>query len=80
MLSYKLQETRLIIYKEIFISKKTLYQNTKDTYSFDDFNINSSFDSDRVRTITVNSPDIVEGQIVGNISSINWATLLEFNR
>jgi hypothetical protein len=65
MLSYKLQETRLIIYKEIFISKKTLYQNTKDTYSFDDFNINSSFDSDRVRTITVNSPDIVEGQIVG---------------
>jgi hypothetical protein len=45
--------------------KETLYQNTKDTYSFDDFNINSSFDSDRVRTITVNSPDIVEGQIVG---------------
>ena len=45
--------------------KETLYQNTKDTYAFDDFNINSSFDDDRVRTITVNSPDIAEGQIVG---------------
>jgi hypothetical protein len=33
----------------------------KDTYRFDDFNINSSFDQDRVRTITVDSPDIVQG-------------------
>jgi hypothetical protein len=32
----------------------------KDTYRFDDFNINSSFDQDRVRTITVDSPDIVQ--------------------
>jgi hypothetical protein len=45
--------------------KKTSYQNEKDTYSFDDFNINSSFDQERVRTITVNSPDIVQGEIVG---------------
>jgi hypothetical protein len=45
--------------------KKTSYQNEKDTYRFDDFNINSSFDQDRVRTITVNSPDIVQGEIVG---------------
>ncbi|MBU0942454.1 MAG: translocation/assembly module TamB domain-containing protein [Bacteroidetes bacterium] len=45
--------------------KETIYQNTKDTYSFDDFNINSTFDVDRVRTITVNSPDIVDGQIIG---------------
>jgi hypothetical protein len=45
--------------------KETIYQNNKDTYAFDDFNINSTFDTDRIRTITVNSPDIVEGQIVG---------------
>jgi hypothetical protein len=45
--------------------KKTSYQNKKDTYRFDDFNINSSFDQERVRTITVNSPDIVQGEIVG---------------
>jgi hypothetical protein len=33
-----------------------------------DDNIISSFDVDRVRTITVNSPDIIEGEIVGRIS------------
>ncbi|MNX17929.1 hypothetical protein D3C86_478190 [compost metagenome] len=48
----------------IFI-KETTYQNPKSTYFFDDFTINSSFDTDRLRTITVNSPDIVEGKIVG---------------
>ncbi len=44
---------------------KTSYQNTKDIYKFDDFTINSAFDPNRVRTITVNSPDIVQGEIVG---------------
>lgn len=44
---------------------QTSYQNRKDKYSFNDFNINSTFDVDRVRTITVNSPDIIEGKIVG---------------
>ena len=48
----------------VFI-KETTYQNTKSTYFFDDFAINSSFDKDMLRTITVNSPDIVEGKIVG---------------
>jgi hypothetical protein len=28
--------------------KETSYQNNKDTYNFDDFNIRSSFDEDRV--------------------------------
>jgi hypothetical protein len=44
---------------------KTSYQNSKGIYDFDDFTIASSFDSNNVRTITVNSPDIVEGEIVG---------------
>ena len=44
---------------------KTSYQNAKDTYNFDDFTINSVFDQNRIRTITVNSPDIVQGEIVG---------------
>lgn len=48
----------------VFINKTT-YQNTKATYLFDDFDINSTFDQDRVRTISVNSPDIVQGEIVG---------------
>lgn len=49
---------------DIFINQ-TSYQNNKDTYSFDDFTINSSFDADRLRTITINSPDIIEGKVVG---------------
>ncbi len=44
---------------------KTVYQNQKRIYFFDDFDINSSFDQNQVRTIKVNSPDIVEGSIVG---------------
>ncbi|AWG22256.1 DUF490 domain-containing protein [Flavobacterium faecale] len=43
----------------------TSYQNSKDTYAFDDFSINSIFDADKIRTITLNSPDIVQGEIVG---------------
>ncbi len=48
----------------IFINNTT-YQNKKETYVFDDFNINSSFDQNQVRTISVDSHDIVEGEIVG---------------
>ncbi|SHG33768.1 Family of unknown function [Flavobacterium segetis] len=48
----------------VFINR-TSYQNAKDTYNFDDFTINSVFNQDRVRTITVNSPDIVQGEIIG---------------
>jgi hypothetical protein len=49
---------------DVFINQTT-YQNAKSTYVFDDFYINSSFDQGGVRTISVNSPDIVDGQIVG---------------
>ncbi|WP_290865289.1 translocation/assembly module TamB domain-containing protein [Flavobacterium sp.] len=49
---------------DVFINK-TVYKNVKATYVFDDFYINSTFDQNRVRTITVNSPDIVQGEIVG---------------
>jgi len=49
---------------DVFINKTT-YQNAKATYLFDDFYINSTFDQDLVRTITVNSRDIVEGKIEG---------------
>ena len=49
---------------DVFINKTT-YQNAKATYSFDDFYINSSFDQNGVRTIAVNSHDIIEGEIVG---------------
>ena len=41
------------------------YQNNKTTYLFDNFAMKSSFDSKNVRTIAINSPDIIEGQVVG---------------
>lgn len=44
---------------------ETSYQNSKDTYYFDNFILSSTFDADRVRTISVDSPDIIDGKIVG---------------
>ncbi|MBQ0732988.1 translocation/assembly module TamB domain-containing protein [Aquimarina celericrescens] len=44
---------------------KTLYTNQNAGYYFEDFDITSSFDDDRVRTVTINSPDIVEGSVKG---------------
>ena len=45
--------------------EKALYKNENARYYFDDFKIESSFDENNVRTITVNSPDIVEGSVTG---------------
>ncbi|ABQ07591.1 translocation/assembly module TamB domain-containing protein [Flavobacterium johnsoniae] len=47
------------------IIKDAEYQNPQATYVFDDVTISSNFDADRLRTITINSADIVEGRIVG---------------
>lgn len=44
---------------------ETSYQNEKDSYIFDDFTLTSTFDADRVRTITIDSPDIINGKVVG---------------
>lgn len=43
----------------------TTYQNKNDTYFFDDFTVSSSFDQDTVRTIDINSPDIITGYVKG---------------
>ena len=47
------------------IIKDAEYQNPQATYVFDDVTISSNFDAERLRTITINSADIVEGRIVG---------------
>lgn len=44
--------------------KETFYQNERDNFYFDDFNIISSF-NENVRTIEINSPDIINGKISG---------------
>jgi hypothetical protein len=43
---------------------QTFYQNERDNFYFDDFNITSSFEG-AVRTIEINSPDIINGEISG---------------
>jgi len=48
----------------VFI-KDAVYQNKKDSYIFDELNVNSSFGEDRLRTITINSTDVINGKIVG---------------
>ncbi len=45
--------------------KNASYTNQRDTYKFTEFNINSSF-KDSIRTITVDSPEIINGKLVGN--------------
>ncbi|WP_299600561.1 translocation/assembly module TamB domain-containing protein [uncultured Aquimarina sp.] len=45
--------------------EKTLYKNQNASYYFDDFDITSSFDDQNIRTITMNSPDIIEGNVKG---------------
>src|SRR5690606_1052431 len=43
----------------------TTYQNKNDTYFFEDFSVSSSFGPDTVRTIEINSPDIITGYMSG---------------
>lgn len=43
---------------------RTFYQSERDFYYFDDFRITSSFE-EKVRTIAINSPDIMNGKITG---------------
>jgi len=44
--------------------KNSLYTNQKGNYFFKDFNITSSF-ADSIRTITVNSSEIIDGNVKG---------------
>lgn len=43
---------------------RTFYQSERDYYYFDDFTVTSSFENEE-RTIRINSPDIINGQITG---------------
>ncbi|MDI9312199.1 MAG: translocation/assembly module TamB domain-containing protein [Limnohabitans sp.] len=61
---------------DVYINK-TSYENSKDTYFFDDFSIKSSFDSKNERTIIINSPDIIEGKIIGKFKFKELSKLIE---
>lgn len=61
---------------DVYINK-TSYENSKDTYFFDDFSIKSSFDAKNERTIVINSPDIIEGKIIGKFKFKELTKLIE---
>ncbi|WP_245569868.1 translocation/assembly module TamB domain-containing protein [Flavobacterium soli] len=56
---------------------QTAYQNEKDNYIFDDFTLGSTFDANRERTITINSPDIIEGRLVGKFKFDQLQKMIE---
>ena len=45
--------------------KNTYYKNQYDDFYFQDFKLSSSFDDKKVRTIEINSPEVIKGKIVG---------------
>ena len=48
--------------------KNALYQNQNDNYAFKDFEITSEFGNNNLRTIRVNSPEIVQGNLKGKFA------------
>lgn len=55
---------------------KTNYKNENEDYYFEDFAITSSF-NDNEHLITVNSPDIIEGEMSGDFKFEDVASLFE---
>lgn len=45
--------------------RNTSYQNHNDIYYFEDFTVTSEFNDQQIRTIAINSPDIIEGFFIG---------------
>lgn len=56
--------------------KNTTYKNQDGTYKFQDFDIVSYFDVGE-RTISIDSPDIIDGQITGNFNTKDIFKLIE---
>lgn len=56
--------------------KNTYYKNQNDEYFFKNFKVTSSF-KDSIRTMTINSPDIIEGELSGNYSFKQFDKLVQ---
>ena len=56
--------------------KNALYQNQNDSYAFKDFEITSEFGTNNQRTIRVNSPEIVQGNLKGKFAIKELPNLL----
>ena len=53
------------------------YQNPKDIYFFDNLTVNSSFDSQNIRTITLNSPNEINGKLEGKFDIYQIPDMIE---
>lgn len=56
---------------------RTSYQNINDTYYFEDFQVLSTFDADTIRTIEINSPDIITGYMKGRFKTGELGRLVQ---
>lgn len=56
---------------------KTQFTNANNTYYFDDFQVVSSFDPDSVRSVEINSPDIITGYMRGKFKTRELGRLLQ---
>lgn len=53
------------------------YQNSRGSYYFNDFFVESTFDEENIRTVTINSTDIIEGQVKGKYITKELPLLVE---
>ena len=56
---------------------KTIFENKNDTYYFEDFKVSSTFENDSIRTIDINSPDIITGYMKGDFKVNELGRLLQ---
>ena len=56
---------------------KTSFQNADSIYYFEDFKVTSRFDLDSIRTIEINSPDIITGYMQGRFKVGELGRLLK---
>ncbi|MFS4492283.1 translocation/assembly module TamB domain-containing protein [Maribacter sp. 2308TA10-17] len=56
---------------------KTNFQNKNDTYYFEDFKVSSTFEKDSVRTIEINSTDIITGYLKGRFKTKELGRLVQ---
>ncbi|PHS07989.1 MAG: N-acetyl-gamma-glutamyl-phosphate reductase [Kordia sp.] len=57
--------------------KNVDYNNQNDKFHFKNFKLSSSFDEQNIRTITVNSPNVITGKIVGKFKFEELLSLAE---
>ncbi len=53
------------------------YQNPNDIYFFEDFMVTSEYNEDKVRTITIDSPDIITGNLEGRFTYAELPKIIE---